>query len=49
MVYGFVPRWLRDDDTRGIHGPDEKISIRNLERGADTLVRLIETFDELDR
>lgn len=49
VVYGFVPRWLRDDDTRGIHGPDEKISIRNLERGADTLVRLIETFDELDR
>ena len=48
-VYGFVPRWMRDEDARGIHGPDEKISIRNLKRGAETLVRLIENFDELDR
>ena len=47
VVYGFIPRWLRDDDARGIHGPDEKISIRNLQRGVETLVRLIETFDEL--
>ena len=28
---------------------DEKISVRNLVRGAETLVRLIETFDEFDR
>jgi len=48
-VYGFIPRWMRDEDARGIHGPDEKISIRNLERGAETLVRLIENLDELDR
>lgn len=48
VVYGFVPRWLSDEATRGIHGPDEKISIRNLERGARALVRLIEAFDELD-
>lgn len=49
VVYGFVPRWLREDDALGIHGPDEKISIRNLELGAQTLVQLIEAFDELDR
>ncbi|MEE3332019.1 MAG: M20/M25/M40 family metallo-hydrolase [Myxococcota bacterium] len=49
VVYGFIPRWLRPEDTRGIHGPDEKISIVNLERGARTLVKLIETFDELER
>ena len=48
VVYGFVPRWLRDEEARRVHGPDERISIRNLERGATTLVRLIETLDELD-
>ena len=49
VVYGFVPRWLRAEDTSGIHGPNERISIENLERGARTLVKLIETFDELER
>jgi acetylornithine deacetylase/succinyl-diaminopimelate desuccinylase-like protein len=49
VTYGFVPRWLPDDEARRVHGPDERISIRNLERGAETLVRLIERFDELDR
>lgn len=48
-VYGFVPRWLRDEDARGVHGPNERISIRNLERGTAALIRLIENFDELDR
>ncbi|MCA9513166.1 MAG: M20/M25/M40 family metallo-hydrolase [Myxococcota bacterium] len=49
VVYGFVPRWLEADAARGIHGPDERISIRNLERGARALVDLIEAFDELER
>jgi len=49
VVYGFVPRWLEPDAARGIHGPDERISIRNLARGARALAELIETFDELDR
>ena len=49
VVYGFVPRWLSTDATRGIHGPDERISIRNLDHGTRTLVRLIEAFDEIAR
>jgi len=49
VVYGFVPRWLRDEEAHGVHGPNERISIRNLQRGTAALIRLIENFDELDR
>ena len=28
VAYGFVPRWLDTRDTRGIHGPNERISAR---------------------
>lgn len=41
-AYGFVPRWLPPSETRGIHGPNERISIENLEKGARTLVRILE-------
>jgi len=44
-AYGFVPRWLNPDDSRGIHGPDERISIENLERGIDTMIRILEELD----
>ncbi len=44
-AYGFVPRWLHPDDTRGIHGPDERISIENLERGIETQIRILEQLD----
>jgi acetylornithine deacetylase/succinyl-diaminopimelate desuccinylase-like protein len=30
VAYGFVPRWHRIGETRGIHGPNERISIDNL-------------------
>lgn len=46
VAYGFVPRWLPASETRGIHGPNERISIRNLERGARTLVRILEQLDQ---
>jgi acetylornithine deacetylase/succinyl-diaminopimelate desuccinylase-like protein len=42
VAYGFLPRWLSAADTRGIHGPDERVSLGNLERGVRTLVRLLE-------
>lgn len=45
-AYGFVPRWLEPEDTRGIHGPNESISIANLKRGVRTLVRIVERLDE---
>jgi acetylornithine deacetylase/succinyl-diaminopimelate desuccinylase-like protein len=44
-AYGFVPRWLSPDDARGIHGPDERISLENLERGVETLIRILEELD----
>ena len=44
-AYGFVPRWLNPDDARGIHGPDERISIENLERGVETMIRILVELD----
>jgi len=40
--YGFVPRRLRPYETRGVHGPNERISIENLELGVNTLVEILE-------
>jgi len=40
--YGFVPRWLPPSETRGIHGPNERISLDNLERGVHAMVRILE-------
>jgi acetylornithine deacetylase/succinyl-diaminopimelate desuccinylase-like protein len=42
VAYGFVPRRLRPYESRGIHGPNERISIDNLELGIDTLVEILE-------
>jgi acetylornithine deacetylase/succinyl-diaminopimelate desuccinylase-like protein len=42
VAYGFVPRWLPPHETRSIHGPNERISLDNLERGVNTLVRILE-------
>ena len=44
--YGFVPRRLRPVETRGVHGPNERVSLDNLQFGVDTL---LEILDELDR
>jgi len=41
-AYGFVPRWLPPSETRGIHGPNERISLDNLERGVHATVRILE-------
>lgn len=42
VSYGFVPRWLPPAETRGIHGPNERISIENLERGVEAMIRILE-------
>lgn len=42
VSYGFVPRWLRARDTRGIHGPNERISLDNLEEGVRLLVQILD-------
>jgi acetylornithine deacetylase/succinyl-diaminopimelate desuccinylase-like protein len=44
VSYGFVPRWLPPSETRGIHGPNERVSIQNLEKGVRTLVRILEVL-----
>ena len=46
--YGFVPRWHRAGEARGIHGPDERVSVENLERGIQTLIAIITELDRLD-
>jgi acetylornithine deacetylase/succinyl-diaminopimelate desuccinylase-like protein len=45
VAYGFVPRWLDPRDTRGIHGPNERVSLENLSRGVRTLVQILEQLD----
>jgi acetylornithine deacetylase/succinyl-diaminopimelate desuccinylase-like protein len=45
-AYGFVPRWLHPDEARGIHGPDERISIENLARGVETMIKILEELDK---
>lgn len=42
VAYGFVPRWLPPAETRGIHGPNERVSVENLERGVDATVRILQ-------
>lgn len=44
VAYGFVPRWLPPSETRGIHGPNERVSIENLERGVKAMVRILEVL-----
>ena len=46
VSYGFVPRRLPPRETRGIHGPNERIAVRNLEFGVRTLVRILEALNE---
>jgi acetylornithine deacetylase/succinyl-diaminopimelate desuccinylase-like protein len=47
-AYGFVPRWHQAGELRGIHGPEERISVENLERGAITLIQILEELDRLE-
>jgi acetylornithine deacetylase/succinyl-diaminopimelate desuccinylase-like protein len=47
-AYGFVPRWHQLGESRGVHGPNERISVENLERGVATLVEIIEELDRQD-
>jgi len=48
VAYGFVPRWLDGRDSRGIHGPNERISLENLARGVDVLVEMLEELDRVE-
>jgi acetylornithine deacetylase/succinyl-diaminopimelate desuccinylase-like protein len=48
-AFGFVPRWHELGESRGVHGPNERISIQNLERGVKTLIAIVEELDRQDR
>jgi len=48
VSYGFVPRWRNGDEAWGVHGPDERISITNLERGVTTLIAILEELDRVE-
>jgi acetylornithine deacetylase/succinyl-diaminopimelate desuccinylase-like protein len=41
-AYGFVPRWLPPRESLGIHGPNERVAIKNLERGTQAMVAILE-------
>jgi acetylornithine deacetylase/succinyl-diaminopimelate desuccinylase-like protein len=45
VAYGFVPRWNQPPEDRGVHGPNERISVENLERGVETLIAILEELD----
>jgi acetylornithine deacetylase/succinyl-diaminopimelate desuccinylase-like protein len=47
-AYGFVPRWLHVDESSGVHGPDERVSIDNLERGIATLIAILQELDRVE-
>lgn len=42
--YGFSPFILPDEDLRGIHGNDERISVDNMQRGPKILYEILETL-----
>jgi acetylornithine deacetylase/succinyl-diaminopimelate desuccinylase-like protein len=45
IAYGFVPRWQRRGEHRGVHGTNERISVTNLRKGVETLVAILEELD----
>jgi len=47
-AYGFVPRRLRLQDTLGIHGPNERVSLDNLELGVRATVAIVEELDRVE-
>ncbi len=47
-AYGFVPRRLRLQDSLGIHGPNERVSLENLELGVKTMVAILEELERVE-
>jgi acetylornithine deacetylase/succinyl-diaminopimelate desuccinylase-like protein len=44
--YGFAPRRLPPSETRGVHGINERISIKNLVIGVHTYIDILERLDD---
>lgn len=47
-AYGFVPRRLRLQDTLGIHGPNERVSLENLAFGIRATVDIARELDRVE-
>ncbi len=47
-AYGFVPRRLRLQDSLGIHGPNERVSLENLELGVRVTAAIAEELDRVE-
>ena len=47
-AYGFVPRRLRLQDSLGIHGPNERVSLENLELGVKATVAIVEELERVE-
>jgi len=47
-AYGFVPRRLRLQDTLGIHGPNERVSLENLELSIRATVGILEELERVE-
>ena len=48
IAYGFVPRWFSPGEARGIHGPNERAAVKNLGRGVETLISILQELDQLE-
>ena len=46
--YGFVPRAMRREDSRGIHGLGERADVGSLATAVTTLIEILEELDRLD-
>ncbi len=47
-AYGFVPRALRPEDLRGVHGHDERAAVEPLARAVLSLIEILEELDRRD-
>ena len=43
-AYGVSPFLLGPEDSKGIHGPDERISLRELDRGVERMRRVLALY-----
>ncbi len=48
-AYGFVPRRLTLRESRGIHGPNERVSLDNLELGVRTTLAILDELERVER
>jgi acetylornithine deacetylase/succinyl-diaminopimelate desuccinylase-like protein len=47
-AYGFVPRRLRLQDSLGIHGPNERVSLENLELSVRKTVEILRELERVE-